>query len=526
VSEAENEPEAPLVAEPDTPTPDERSPQTPVAGVEEGLAGPLADAQAQLGPHSQSQEWRRIAEIVEASRALWKTIRGAAGSYRREVLADLRVQGFWRSFTARSARAIAVSANGLARGLDRGSALTVRTLRRLGRAANDYADRLQGNLPPGRSLQTAADLKQGLAELDAMLDQPSKPATGGPSPRAALLESSMRAVRQAFAGAAAAVSAAGSAITETAAWQRLAAVWNGASSVVNRVHQGALRFERDAFAMGFLGAVWTRTCETLAWGARQAMEHMADNDRRLGITWQALRLLHHTAEESIAHLRDQLPRDQHAPLGTYDPPSIAEAAARALQEPPQPHAGERPDEGPAARRPAAPQADSAVQPGGPDRAAAYQEMIEVLDALDLARQHGELDGGFAAVAQLTEQAAARMGLQRFGAPGDAFDPRRHDGVGLSNPDREPSDTPIAVEVVRTGYTVDGQVIRPASVMLGEPEDLAAQAQQARDLMAVSQLGAFRPTLEEMTQMPTTIVARTPPGGAATVHQSNSGDLGR
>lgn len=480
---------------PALPTPAPQDPARPsVAGVEDALARPLAEAQAELGEHARSGEWRRIAEIAQASRMLGATIKGAAGSYRREVWQDVRVQGFYRAFTARCARTIAWSANSLANALDRGSRLAIRALRKLGRAANDYADRLRGNLPPDRSLQTSADLKRSWSELnemippprgtsrfEEMLDQPAPSTPDAPSRLTTLLESSMGGVRQAFGTANAALHAARSSITATPAWQRLAALWNGAAAVVDKVHQGALRFERDAFAMGFLSAVWTRTCETISWGARQAMEHLADNDRIPGAAWQALRLLHHTAEESIAHLRDQLPRGQHAPLGTYDSPSIAEAATRAVQNAPVP----QPEPATPAHGPAAAPAPTAQSPV-PDRAAVYQEMMEVLDVIDLARQHGELKGGFAEAAKLTTKAAERMGLERFGAPGDAFDPHRHDGVGLVNPDREPTNNVIAVQVLRPGYIVGGQVIRPASVMVGEPKDLNPEAQQARDLMAACQ----------------------------------------
>ncbi len=452
---------------------------TELTGVEDVLAGPLAEAQAHLGAHARAPEWRRIAEVAEASRVLGRTITGAAGSYRREVADDIRVRGFWRAVTARCARVIAASANGLANQLDRGAALAIKALRRLGRAANDYADQLQGNLPPGRNLQTAANLKQSLTDLDAMLDQPAPPASNDPSGVAVLLENSMNAVHQALTGARAAVHSAGAAVTGSPAWQRLTSVWNGAASVVDKVRQGALRFERDAFAMGFLKAVWTRTCETVSWSARQAMEHMADNGRRPGPAWQALRLLHHTAEETIAHLRDRLPHDQYAPLGTYDPPSIAEVAAQALQEVP------------------APRSEAAPGPQDPaDRTAIFQEMIAVLDAIDLARQYGELDGGFGAVADRTEQAAERMGLRRIGQIGDTFDPNLHDGVELADPERPAPDDPVAVQILRPGYMVDGSLVRPASVKVGSLGDLDPETRQARDLMVMSRQGSFGPADSE------------------------------
>ncbi|MEO3822768.1 hypothetical protein [Actinomadura sp. B10D3] len=46
-------------------------------------------------------------------------------------------------------------------------------------------------------------------------------------------------------------------------------------------------------------------------------------------------------------------------------------------------------------------------------------------------------------------------------------------------------------LLKPRYTVGGQVIRPASVIVGEPDDLTSQAQQAMELMAASH-GASNP----------------------------------
>ena len=52
----------------------------------------------------------------------------------------------------------------------------------------------------------------------------------------------------------------------------------------------------------------------------------------------------------------------------------------------------------------------------------------MLDDVDRAREHGELNGGFKAVADSLERIVAGQGLVKFGAPGDAFDPRVHEAL--------------------------------------------------------------------------------------------------
>ena len=59
---------------------------------------------------------------------------------------------------------------------------------------------------------------------------------------------------------------------------------------------------------------------------------------------------------------------------------------------------------------------------------ALAPIIEVLDTIDRAREHGELDGGFKAVADQLERVVAGAGLTKFGEPGDAFDPTIHEAL--------------------------------------------------------------------------------------------------
>ena len=102
--------------------------------------------------------------------------------------------------------------------------------------------------------------------------------------------------------------------------------------------------------------------------------------------------------------------------------------------------------------------------------AAYKALapvIEVLDTIDRAREHGELDGGFKAVADQLERAVASSGLTRFGEPGDAFDPTRHEALSHLGEDPEVSVTTVK-HVAKGGYTIGDRVVRAAQVLVVDP----------------------------------------------------------
>jgi molecular chaperone GrpE len=63
-------------------------------------------------------------------------------------------------------------------------------------------------------------------------------------------------------------------------------------------------------------------------------------------------------------------------------------------------------------------------------------ITEVLDTIDRAREHGELDAGFQAVADQLERVVAKLGLTRFGEPGDPFDPNIHEALSHIGEDPE------------------------------------------------------------------------------------------
>jgi molecular chaperone GrpE len=94
-------------------------------------------------------------------------------------------------------------------------------------------------------------------------------------------------------------------------------------------------------------------------------------------------------------------------------------------------------------------------------------LLPVLDDLDRAREHGDLTGPFAAVADQLTAALAKFGLTAFGAPGDPFDPTRHEAVThrTSSEVTEPS----CVSIMRRGYQLGERLLRPALVEVADPE---------------------------------------------------------
>jgi len=94
-------------------------------------------------------------------------------------------------------------------------------------------------------------------------------------------------------------------------------------------------------------------------------------------------------------------------------------------------------------------------------------MLPVLDDLDRAREHGELEGGFKAVADSLERIVAAHGLVKFGKPGDEFDPRFHEA--LMHAHSKDLTTTTCRDIVSAGYMIGERVVRPAQVTVVDPE---------------------------------------------------------
>ena len=93
-------------------------------------------------------------------------------------------------------------------------------------------------------------------------------------------------------------------------------------------------------------------------------------------------------------------------------------------------------------------------------------LLPVLDDIGRARDHGELEGGFKSVADALEAAVGKLGLERFGEPGEPFDPSVHEALTHTHSDEVTE--PTAVQVFQPGYRIGARVVRPARVGVAEP----------------------------------------------------------
>jgi molecular chaperone GrpE len=99
--------------------------------------------------------------------------------------------------------------------------------------------------------------------------------------------------------------------------------------------------------------------------------------------------------------------------------------------------------------------------------AVLSALLPVLDDIDRAREHGDLVGPFATVAEALTAATGKFGLVAFGEKGDPFDPTRHEAVAHQT--SADVTEPTCVEVMRRGYTLGERLLRPALVAVADPE---------------------------------------------------------
>lgn len=94
------------------------------------------------------------------------------------------------------------------------------------------------------------------------------------------------------------------------------------------------------------------------------------------------------------------------------------------------------------------------------KAAVVTQLLGVLDDLDRARSHGDLESGpLKSVADKLAGALEGLGLSAFGEEGDEFDPSLHEAVQHEGEGTHP----IVGTVMRRGYKVGDQVVRHAMV---------------------------------------------------------------
>jgi molecular chaperone GrpE len=111
-------------------------------------------------------------------------------------------------------------------------------------------------------------------------------------------------------------------------------------------------------------------------------------------------------------------------------------------------------------------------------AGVLESLLPLLDSVELARQHGDLEGAFKGVGEGLEQVAEKLGLERYGDRGDVFDPAVHHALVHAPEDPEATETVVA-EVLQPGWRLSsGRVLRPAGVAVSDPVSPSAQEDDA------------------------------------------------
>jgi molecular chaperone GrpE len=105
-------------------------------------------------------------------------------------------------------------------------------------------------------------------------------------------------------------------------------------------------------------------------------------------------------------------------------------------------------------------------------------LLPVLDDVDRARAHGEVEGGFKLVADGLDTTLAKLGLQRFGEAGEPFDPNVHEA--LTHTLSADVEEPVCAEIYQPGYRVGERILRPARVAVAEPDSESADAAEATE----------------------------------------------
>jgi molecular chaperone GrpE len=102
------------------------------------------------------------------------------------------------------------------------------------------------------------------------------------------------------------------------------------------------------------------------------------------------------------------------------------------------------------------------------RTASLVVFLPAMDSLERAEQAGEIPPAFSGIAKQLHEAVKSLGLAKFGAPGEEFDPNFHEALGQELASTIEEDNKI-IEVYETGWKTAEAVIRPAKVRVSHFE---------------------------------------------------------
>ncbi len=102
------------------------------------------------------------------------------------------------------------------------------------------------------------------------------------------------------------------------------------------------------------------------------------------------------------------------------------------------------------------------------KGAVAKGLVPVLDDLDRAEKHGDLEEGsaFTVIAEKVRAVAERMGVTAYGEVGEVFDPLHHEAIfQVPTPG---ATTSTILEVAEVGYRLGSTELRPAKVVVAVP----------------------------------------------------------
>ncbi|NQU45215.1 nucleotide exchange factor GrpE [bacterium] len=101
-----------------------------------------------------------------------------------------------------------------------------------------------------------------------------------------------------------------------------------------------------------------------------------------------------------------------------------------------------------------------------------EALIPALDSFDhalaaLDRDHDAtaLAEGILAIHQQMEKAFSTYGVEKINPVGEPFDPNFHEGLGVVQTEEHPANT--VIDVLQSGWAVDGRLVRPARVKIAQ-----------------------------------------------------------
>lgn len=112
------------------------------------------------------------------------------------------------------------------------------------------------------------------------------------------------------------------------------------------------------------------------------------------------------------------------------------------------------------------------------KASVLSALLPILDDLELAKQHGDLEEGspLEKFGSKFRETLKGQNLVTFGEPGEAFDPEIHEAVQ----DLSSGGEQVVGTVLRKGYKVGDRLVRNAMVIIADPENSETGSESGSD----------------------------------------------